>query len=253
MHVIIPARYDSTRLPGKPLRDIAGKPLIQHVYERALESGAQNIMVATDDTRIADVVVGFGGKACMTARDHHSGTERIAEVIRDFALDDDEIIVNLQGDEPLMPAGLIRSVADSLARRPEAAVATAMYPIPDAATFNDPNVAKVVCDRQGFALYFSRAPIPWPRSADAASGTATISHEAFRHIGLYAYRAGFVVRYASWDACALEQIEMLEQLRVLWQGARIFVCQASEAPGPGVDTPEDLERVRAIISKTSSE
>ena len=252
MYVIIPVRYDSTRLPGKPLRDIGGKPLIQYVYERAVQSGAENIVVATDDMRIKDAAVSFGAQVCMTAQDHRSGTERIAEVIQTLNIDENEIIVNLQGDEPLMPVSLIRSVADSLANRPEADVATAMYPISDAGTFNDPNVAKVVCDSQGFALYFSRAPIPWPRTTATAPGDVPAPREAFRHIGLYAYRAGFVVRYASWSACVPEQIEMLEQLRVLWHGPRIFVCQASEVPGPGVDTPEDLERVREMISKVGS-
>jgi 3-deoxy-manno-octulosonate cytidylyltransferase (CMP-KDO synthetase) len=236
MHIIIPARYASTRLPGKPLADICGKPLIRHVYERANQAGGRSVVVATDDERIREAVEGFGGRVVMTSEKHGSGTERIAEVIGKLGLGPEEIVVNLQGDEPLMPPGLIRQVANTLAAHASAAVATACRRLTDAAEFSDPNVVKVVRDAQGYALYFSRAPIPWPRDAGPTSPTA-----AFRHIGLYAYRAGFVARYVAWSPCPLEEIERLEQLRVLWHGGRIAVCEATEAPGIGVDTPEDLK------------
>ncbi len=246
MHVIIPARFGSTRLPGKPLLQVAGKPLIQHVYECAQASGAARITIATDDARIGDVASAFGAEVCLTATTHQSGTERIAEVVHRLAVPDDTIIVNLQGDEPLMPPALIRAVAEALATQPQAAVATAMHRLADPAMFANPNVVKVICDRQGFALYFSRAPIPW-RAQDAGHTAQALT--AFRHIGLYAYRAGFVTRYASWPRCPLEEIERLEQLRVLWYGERIFVCEAEEAPAAGVDTAEDLEWVREVLEK----
>lgn len=250
MHIIIPARYASTRLPGKPLQDIHGKSLIQRVYECTVMSGAISTVIATDDARIRDAAKAFGAQVCMTSPAHRSGTERIAEVVDKLAFADDEIIINLQGDEPLMPASLIKHVADTLVRQPEAAAATAMYPITDQAQLNDPNVVKVVCDRNGLALLFSRAPIPWARETHVSTaGESPLG--AFRHIGIYAYRAGFVSSYSSWPPCPLEQIEMLEQLRMLWYGARIAVCEALETPGPGVDTPEDLETVRRIFETRS--
>jgi 3-deoxy-manno-octulosonate cytidylyltransferase (CMP-KDO synthetase) len=243
MHIIIPARYASTRLPGKPLADIAGQPLIQHVHARALEAGAQSVVIATDDERIRTAAEGFGARVCMTRADHASGTDRLAEVIAQLAIGEREIVVNLQGDEPMMPAALIRQVAATLESHADAVVATACHPINDWSEFNNPNVVKVAFARDGYALYFSRAPIPWPRDAMAAG--ASYPTRAYRHIGLYAYRAGFVRRYAGWPACELEQLEQLEQLRVLWHGERIAVCVAEAMPGAGVDTPDDLERVRA--------
>ncbi|SRR5216684_833885 len=251
MYVIIPARYASTRLPGKPLLDIGGKPLLQHVYECALQSGAQKIIVATDDARIDHAVKGFGGTACMTSSRHQSGTDRIAEVIRMFNLKPEEIVVNLQGDEPLMPPGLIKQTAETLIAHPAAAMATACHAITDYETICDPNVTKVVCDQDGYALYFSHAPIPWPRDIMQAGTAPKLDQplHALRHIGLYAYRAGFVSRYAAWPPCPLEQTEALEQLRALWYGERIAVCQAQEAPGPGVDTAADLARVREIFQR----
>lgn len=240
MHVIIPARYASTRLPGKPLADIAGKPMIVRVVECAAESGARQVVVATDDARIYDVVMAHGTRAIMTQSDHVSGTDRLAEAIAKLDLDDDAIVVNLQGDEPLMPPRLIRAVADLLAAHPAAVMATACHAIASRDDFMNPNVVKVVTDHEGYALYFSRAPVPWPRDAMAGGGPI----KSFRHIGLYAYRAGFVARYAAWPACPLETTESLEQLRVLWHGEKIAVAEADEAPGAGVDTPEDLERVR---------
>ncbi len=245
MYIIIPARYASTRLPGKPLADLAGKPMIVRVVECATESGARQVVVATDDARIYDAVTAHGAQAIMTRPDHASGTDRLAEAIGQLDLDDDAIVVNLQGDEPLMSPRLIRAVADLLAAHPAAVMATACHVIAGRDDFMNPNVVKVVTDHEGYALYFSRAPIPWPRDAMAGGGPI----KAFRHVGLYAYRAGFVARYAAWPACPLETTESLEQLRVLWHGEKIVVVEADEAPAAGVDTPEDLERVRAVFAK----
>lgn len=242
-HVFIPARYASTRLPGKLLLDVCGKSLLERVYERARASGARRAVVATDDERIAQAVTAFGGEVCMTASSHTSGTDRIAEAIGLCGLAPDAIVVNLQGDEPLMPAGLIRRVAERLADDADAPMATASHRVHDREEFANVNVVKVVVDARGRALYFSRAPIPWPR--DAVAGPVS----AQRHIGLYAYRAAFVRAFAGWGPCELERTEMLEQLRALWHGAPIAVCQTDEEPGPGVDTAEDLERVRAIFER----
>lgn len=246
MIVIIPARHASTRLPGKPLLDIAGKPMIQHVVDCARRSGAQRVVVATDDARIRAAVEAFGTEVCMTAAHHPSGTDRIAEVIQQLGLAPDEIVVNLQGDEPLMPSALIQEVAAALAAQPSAVMASACHPIADRQTLANPNVVKVVLDAHGYALYFSRAPIPWPRDAMMQSGDFAV--QAQHHIGLYAYRAGFVSRYAAWPPCPLEQIEALEQLRVLWHGEKIIMCKTASAPAAGVDTPEDLARVRRLLS-----
>ncbi len=242
MHIIIPARYHSTRLPGKPLADVGGKPLLERVYERARASGAQNVVIATDDDRIRRAAENFGATVCMTAAAHASGTDRIGEAVTKLGLSEHEIVVNLQGDEPLMPPALIRRVAETLANRADAVVATACHPITDAETLNNPNAVKVVCDGDGYALYFSRAPIPWPRARMAGARDAPI--RALRHIGLYAYRAGFIARFCAWGPCPMEEAEQLEQLRVLWHGERIAIYVAEEAPPNGVDTPEDLERVR---------
>jgi 3-deoxy-manno-octulosonate cytidylyltransferase (CMP-KDO synthetase) len=244
MFIIIPARFASSRLPGKPLRDICGKPLIQLVYERALASAAEHIIIATDDARIGEVASAFGAEVCMTSAKHSSGTERIAEVVQKLAIPEGTIIVNLQGDEPLMPSTLVRAVADTLGAHPQASMATAMHVITDETMLANPNVVKVVCDRENFALYFSRAPIPWQAEH---GGTAGKHATAFRHIGLYAYRAGFVTRYAAWPPAPPEIAERLEQLRVLWNGEHIVLYESSEAPAAGVDTVEDLERVRKIV------
>jgi 3-deoxy-manno-octulosonate cytidylyltransferase (CMP-KDO synthetase) len=241
MIIIIPARYASTRLPGKPLADIAGKPLIQRVHDCAVKSGATRVVIATDDERIRQAAESFGARVIMTSAEHRSGTDRLAEVIEKLAIGVEEIVVNLQGDEPLMPPELMREVAGKLASYKEAQVATACHAIHDRETLINPNVVKVVCDTRGYALYFSRAAIPWPRDRMAGKGGGVI--QAYRHIGLYAYRAGFVRRYASWPPCPPEEAEQLEQLRVLWHGERIVVHEASQMPEAGVDTPEDLERV----------
>ena len=247
MHIVIPARFASTRLPGKPLADVAGKSLLQRVYDCARASGAKRIVIATDELRIRDVALSFGAEVVMTDAAHRSGTDRIAEVVQRLALAPDETVVNLQGDEPLMPPALIRQVAETLASHPDAAIATACHAINDDAEFTNPNVVKVVTDSRGYALYFSRAPIPWPRERMASKAPGRM--RAWRHIGLYAYRAGFVARFAQWPACALEETEQLEQLRALWHGERIAVCESVALPGAGVDTPEDLERVRAHFAR----
>ncbi|TBL75501.1 3-deoxy-manno-octulosonate cytidylyltransferase [Obesumbacterium proteus] len=243
---IIPARYSSTRLPGKPLADIGGKPMVVHVMGRALESGAARVIVATDHEDVKQAVEAAGGEVCMTRADHHSGTERLAEVIEKCGFADDEIIVNIQGDEPLIPPAIIRQVAQNLAGS-EAGMATLAVPITTSEEAFNPNAVKVVCDKNGYALYFSRATIPWDRDRFAVSRDE-IGNVFLRHIGIYAYRAGFIRRYVTWAPSDLEQIEMLEQLRVLWYGEKIHVDVAQTAPSPGVDTIEDLETVRAIFA-----
>ncbi|MGK0736035.1 3-deoxy-manno-octulosonate cytidylyltransferase [Yokenella regensburgei] len=240
--VIIPARYASTRLPGKPLQDINGKPMIVHTLERARESGAERVIVATDHPDVARAVEAVGGEVCMTRVDHQSGTERLAEVVEKCGFSDDTIIVNVQGDEPTIPAANIRQVAENLARS-QCGMATLAVPVHSAEEAFNPNAVKVVMDSAGYALYFSRATIPWDRDRFAQSRD-TIGDSLLRHIGIYAYRAGFINRYISWPPSPLEQIEMLEQLRVLWYGEKIHVEVAKVTPGTGVDTPEDLERVR---------
>ncbi|WP_087017350.1 3-deoxy-manno-octulosonate cytidylyltransferase [Thaumasiovibrio subtropicus] len=246
--VIIPARYQSSRLPAKPLADIAGKPMIQWVYEQASKSGARQVIVATDDQRIADAVEGFGGVVCMTREDHNSGTERLAEVVEKFALADDEIVVNVQGDEPLIPPVVIDQVAENLACNNVALMATLAVNIDHEDEVFNPNAVKVVTDAQGFALYFSRASIPWDRDHFATEPKAIVQ-PLMRHIGIYAYRAGFINRYISWEPTPLEQIEALEQLRVLYYGEKIHVEVAKEVPPAGVDTQADLDAVRAYLNR----
>ncbi|WP_312972735.1 3-deoxy-manno-octulosonate cytidylyltransferase [Atlantibacter sp.] len=240
---IIPARYASTRLPGKPLVDINGKPMIVHVLERARESGADRVIVATDTVEVADAVRAAGGEVCMTRADHESGTERLAEVVEKMGFADDTIIVNVQGDEPMIPPAIIRQVAENLANC-DAGMATLAIPVHSAEEAFNPNAVKVVMDKNGYALYFSRATIPWDRDRFAQSRDE-IANYFLRHIGIYGYRAGFIRRYVTWAPSELEHIEKLEQLRVLWHGEKIHVAVAHEVPGTGVDTPADLERVRA--------
>lgn len=245
--VIIPARYASTRLPGKPLVDINGLPMVVHVLNKALASGADRVIVATDHPAVAEAVTAAGGEVCMTREDHNSGTERLAEVIDACQLADDTIIVNVQGDEPLVPPAIIRQVAENLSQA-SSGMATLAVPVTEAEEAFNPNAVKVVTDHQGYALYFSRATIPWDREHYAASRD-TIGDTLLRHIGIYAYRAGFIRRYIRWQPCALEQIELLEQLRVLWYGEKIHVDVALETPQVGVDTQADLERVREILAE----
>lgn len=248
--VVIPARYASTRLPGKPLADIHGKPMAQHVVEKALQSGADRVIVATDDERVQQALAPFaaaaGFEVCMTSPDHQSGTERLAEVCRHYGFAADTIIVNVQGDEPLIPPVIIRQVADNLAAA-SAPMATLSVPIRDAEEAFNPNAVKVVTDREGYALYFSRASIPWDRDRFAQSREQIGDHYQ-RHIGIYAYRAGFIQRYVDWAPSVLEQVEALEQLRVLWYGEKIHVAQALQAPPVGVDTQADLDKVRALLA-----
>lgn len=247
-YVVIPARFASTRLPGKPLLDIAGKPMVVHVAERANKSGARQVVVATDDLRIADAVKLHGYAAVMTRTDHVSGTDRIAEVALHEGWQDDAIVVNVQGDEPLIEASLIVEVANKLASSNEAVMATACHLINNKADFLNPNIVKVVLDEQGNALYFSRAPIPYPRDAFANGAELPAGMPAYRHIGIYAYRAGFLKQYANIKPTAIEHYESLEQLRVLYQGYKIAVAISGNAPAAGVDTENDLAYVRSLMS-----
>lgn len=250
--VLIPARMGSTRLPGKPLAPLLGKPLILHVCERARESGANMVLVATDDARIRDVCMTAGFRAEMTAATHASGTDRIAEAVSRLDWEDDAIVVNLQGDEPLMPGGVIHQVAGLLDSRAEADIATLCTPVHSLEEFLNPNIVKMVADQQGQALYFSRAPIPWNR--DGATGDLVSQQHwqgALRHLGLYAYRRAALRKLAATPPCELEQLEKLEQLRALWLGMHIAVDVARELPGPSVDTPQDLERVADLLRARS--
>lgn len=243
--VVIPARYASTRLPGKPLADIAGQPMIVRVAAAARSSRADGVWVATDDERIVSAVRQHGFDAVMTDANHLSGTDRIAEVADQLNWDDADIVVNVQGDEPLLDPALIDLVAGALRGDPDAAMATAAHPLTSAADFFNPNVVKVVCDARGRALYFSRAPIPWDRDQFADRRDALPEDlPAQRHIGLYAYRVSFLRRFGELAASPLERCESLEQLRALWHGYSIQVVSIDHPPAPGVDTPEDLERVR---------
>ena len=248
--VIIPARYASTRLPGKALLDICGKPMLQHVYERAIESGASAVYIATDDERIKKASEEFGAQVILTKDTHHSGTDRLAEAVECLSLNDDEIVVNLQGDEPLMPASLIGQVANDLHEHKDASMATLCTPINSIDDVANPNVVKVVFSKTGYALYFSRAPIAWEREHFRVSSFRPSGHHMhYRHIGLYAYRAGFLDRFVNWPICDMEEMESLEQLRVLWNGERIHISEAAAIPPPGVDTQDELERVRRLVSQ----
>lgn len=248
--VVIPARYASTRLPGKPLADIGGKPMVVRVAERASKSGASDVVVATDDRRILEAVTAHGFRALMTRTDHASGTDRLAEVAKKLRLPARHIVVNVQGDEPLIAPALIRRVAENLAAHREAAISTAACRIRDAADIANPNVVKVVTDRNGLALYFSRAPIPYARDAWAAGKPGRVlpaGLPALRHLGIYAYRCSFLHAYNRLAPAAIEQFEALEQLRALAHGYRISVAVSGAAPHPGVDTPRDLARVRRFF------
>lgn len=262
-HAVIPARHASTRLPGKPLLPIAGKPMVVRVAEQAAQSGAQQIWIATDHHAIADVVHEYGFKACLTKDTHASGTDRIAEVVEQLGWPDDTIVVNAQGDEPLIPPSLIRAVAQHLHDHPECAIATACHRIHDEASLRNPNIVKTILDKQGNALYFSRAPIPYPRDAfmvlassagrddcpssprgEVRRGALPADLPVLRHIGLYAYRASFLRAYGKLTPAAIEQFEALEQLRALYHGYKIGVFITEQAPPGGVDTEQDLHAVR---------
>lgn len=243
--VVIPARRAATRLPDKPLLDVAGKPLVVRVAEQAMHSGAERVLIATDDEAIASACREHGHDALLTRRDHASGTDRLAEVATRLELPDASIVVNVQGDEPLLPATLIDQCASTLATHTDCAIATACHSIANRGDLLNPNVVKVVLDARGHALYFSRAPIPWQR--DSTEDPSAALAAARRHIGIYAYRAHFLKQYGSMAVAPMEKLEKLEQLRALWHGFAIAVFEASEAPPAGVDTPEDLERVRALF------
>jgi len=247
--VLIPARLASTRLPDKPLADIAGLPMVVHVARRALQSGAQRVVVAADHPRIVAACEAHGVEAMLTRDDHPSGSDRLAEACTALALADEQIVVNVQGDEPLIDVDLIGAVAQTLAERPDAAMSTAVHAIDSLGDFLNPNVVKAVLDAQGNALYFSRAPIPWVRDSFANGALQALPQPAaWRHIGIYGYRAGFLRRFPTLPPAPIEASEALEQLRALWHGHRIVVHVSQHAPGPGVDTPEDLARVRALMA-----
>jgi 3-deoxy-manno-octulosonate cytidylyltransferase (CMP-KDO synthetase) len=248
--VVIPARYGSTRLPGKPLRALAGRPMLAHVHERATRSGASEVWIATDDARIERACQGFGARVVLTDPAHRSGTDRIAEVARRLRWADADIVVNVQGDEPLIPPAIITQVAELLEHSSWAGIATLATPIESADEFHDVNVVKVVATAQGRALYFSRAPIPWPRDAAATggSGGAASYQGARRHLGLYAYRVKVLTQLAALAPTSLEELEKLEQLRALENGLQIAVATASEPPGRGVDTETDLEAVARLLA-----
>lgn len=245
--VVIPARFASSRLPGKPLLDIEGKPMLQRVYEQAQKSEASRIIIATDDQRIADAASGFGAEVCLTSDQHPSGTDRLQEVAQKLGFYADDIIVNVQGDEPLIPPRLINQVAHNLAADPSAGISTLCEQIEGVSAVHNPNVVKVVTDARGYALYFSRATISWARDAFAEEVDQLPPSPLYRHIGLYGYRVKMLNDFVGWSPAPIEQAEQLEQLRALWNGVRIHVAVADESHPAGVDTAEDLERVRAHI------
>jgi 3-deoxy-manno-octulosonate cytidylyltransferase (CMP-KDO synthetase) len=249
---VIPARYGSSRFPGKPLADLHGKPMVVHVAERAAASGAREVIVATDHADIAAAVRAHGHQAVMTRADHPTGTDRIAEVAARRRYSADTIVVNVQGDEPLIDPALVRRVATNLARHRDAAIATAAHPVRNAADFVSPHVVKVALDERGYALYFSRAPIPYPRDALARSTLRKLPAglPAYRHVGIYAYRCAFLRRFRRLPPAAIEQFEALEQLRALAHGFRISVAILAHAGAPGIDTPQDLARVRRLLART---
>jgi 3-deoxy-manno-octulosonate cytidylyltransferase (CMP-KDO synthetase) len=240
-NIVIPARYGSSRFPGKPLAMIDGVPMVIRVQQRCLSCGAENVIVATDDERIYDVCQQYNATAVMTRSDHINGTDRLAEVVTQTGWSEGDIVVNVQGDEPLIPIAIVRQVSDNLAATPEASIATLATPIESAEEFADPTVVKVVFNQLGLALYFSRSPIPHNRDGKA------VATPGYRHIGLYAYRVGFLRRYSDMQPCTIEDLEMLEQLRALYNGECIHVGVAMEQPGMGVDTPEQLAMVEKLI------
>ncbi len=247
--VVIPARYASSRFPGKPLALLAGKPMVQHVYERACQSEARRVIIATDDARIVEVAEAFGAEVCLTSPEHPSGTDRLQEVVQKLGLQADEIVVNVQGDEPLIPPAIINQVARNLAAMPQASIATLSEPVETVEALMNPNVVKVVTDSQGMALYFSRAPIPWPRDVMQQGMPTQMPTEYHwqRHIGLYAYRVQLLNDFVTWAPAPIELTEHLEQLRALYHGAGIHVAAALEAPPAGVDTPADLARLQQLL------
>jgi len=257
-NVVIPARFNSTRLPGKPLMDIAGKTMIQRVYEQASKSSADRVIIATDDQRIADTVTNFGGACVMTSSEHESGTDRLQEVAKICGFEAEDIVVNVQGDEPLMPAKVIEQVAHNLSENPQAGVATLVEPILNDDDFHNPNVVKAVANARGLAMYFSRAPIPWPREFANSSPTKSSvkamaeTLQPMRHIGIYAYRVEELNQFVTWPVSSVEALECLEQLRFLWNGTDIHIAEAVDKVPGGVDTEEDLARVVAHITEAQT-
>ena len=250
--IVIPARYSSSRLPGKPLIELSGKTMIQHTYERALETGVKDIVIATDDQRIYDIAKGFGADVVMTRPEHENGTERIAEVAEIKGWDKDDVLVNLQGDEPLVPKALIEQTAQGLLLNPEAGMSSICTAINSAEDAFDPNVVKVVLDGRGFAMYFSRAAIPWDRDLyKDGQDKITEIMPVYRHIGMYGYRVSFLQKYTRMSVCPIEQAECLEQLRALWYGEKIHMGITDTPPGHGVDTPADIARVEALLAKSN--
>jgi 3-deoxy-manno-octulosonate cytidylyltransferase (CMP-KDO synthetase) len=247
-HVIIPARFDSTRLPGKPLLMIGARPIIEWVWQSARASGAASVVIATDDERIRAAAMKFGAECLMTSPQHASGTDRVAEISRAKQLADDDVVVNLQGDEPAMPGEVIAKVARALLDDASSDIATAVAPIESLREFLDPNCVKALRAEDGRALYFSRAPVPWPRDSVAADQPMEFAG-AWRHIGLYAYRVRSLLQFAAWPPTPLESTEKLEQLRALEHGMRIHLVRLAQSPPAGVDTPADLERLRAVLQK----
>jgi 3-deoxy-manno-octulosonate cytidylyltransferase (CMP-KDO synthetase) len=247
-HVIIPARFGSTRLPGKPLLMIGARPIIQWVWQSARASGAASVVIATDDERIRAAVMKFGAECLMTSPQHASGTDRVAEISRAKQLADDDVVVNLQGDEPAMPGEVIAKVARALLDDASSDIATAVAPIESLREFLDPNCVKALRAEDGRALYFSRAPVPWPRDSIAADQSMAFAG-AWRHIGLYAYRVRSLLQFAAWPPTPLESTEKLEQLRALEHGMRIHLVRLAQSPPAGVDTPADLDRLRALLQK----
>jgi 3-deoxy-manno-octulosonate cytidylyltransferase (CMP-KDO synthetase) len=245
-HIIIPARYQSSRFPEKVLADIGGKPMLQHVFERAEESGAESIVIATDDERVRKVAEGFGATVCMTADTHETGTERIAETIDIVDYEEDDVIVGLQADEPFLPANVIKKLAGNLLTHDNIKIASICTPLTDPTELFNPSVTKVVLNHRNNAMYFSRAPIPWERGNFPVNGNQPdkLLGKHFRHIGLYAYRASFLSHYIEMEACPLEEMELLEQLRVLWNGGRIHMTIIKQQLPSGVDTEADLQAVR---------
>lgn len=247
--VVIPARFGSTRLPGKPLLDIGGRPMVQRVWEQASQSDAARVVIATDDDRILDAARAFGAEAIMTAAHHPSGTDRLQQVATELGLPDDHVLVNVQGDEPLIPPPVIDQVAANLHGHPGAGIATLCEEIGTWEELRSPDVVKVVCDAQGMALYFSRAVIPWPRNGGPQqAGAINSGGEWLRHIGIYAYRTGFLKQFVGWPPAPSEQLESLEQLRALHNGVAIHVAVACQAVPPGIDTEADLAAVRRLLA-----
>lgn len=243
-HIVIPARYASSRFPGKPLKEINGITMLEHVYRVAKKSSASSIVIATDDKRILEVAEKFCDQVLMTSDQHQSGTDRLAEVCQMKGWADDEIVVNLQGDEPLTPPELLHQVAENIHFNKPASIATLSTPLMSVEEINDPNIVKVVADINGYALYFSRASIPYQRDV----GDKVQISQYQRHLGIYAYRVGFLNAYSQIAQCELEKIEKLEQLRAMYNGYKIHIQQAVKLPGPGIDTPEDLEKIHSLLA-----